>query len=358
MKKRSTTLKVILAATVAAMGLAGCAGNNAAVKADQAAPEAVKAADAAPAAKAREIKRVPLPPGVEAMVNATAITANEVNQLTKAMLSRQPTMGPPPAPEIVEQTRNAAIEQLINAELLYQAGSKLEIADLDKTLEAEYEKETKRFASKEEMDKALKSANMEEKDLRLLIRKRYVVNNLLEKEIAPAIVVGEDEIKKFYDDNQDKFKRPEAVRASHILVESKPDATPEQDKAAREKIEGLLKQLKEGKDFAELAKVESSCPSKVQGGDLNFFTKGQMVPEFENAAFALKPGEISDIVKTQFGYHIIKFTDRQPEGVVPFDEVKPRIESYLKETKGQKAVADYIEKQKDGAIILHAVKLQ
>jgi peptidyl-prolyl cis-trans isomerase C len=307
----------------------------------------VAAAEAAPQAAqqpapAPEVKRVPLPAGVEVRVNGADIKSTEVDQLAKAMVMRGKQGAAPPAPEMVEMARKNAVEQLINAELLYHAGLKLEIPELDKKLEEEYQGEVKRFPNPGAYEQALKSAGMDEAGLRILLKKRYVVNNLLEKEVVSKVTVTDEEISQFYERNKANFKRPESVRASHILVESKPTATPEEKKAAREKAEGLLKQLKEGKDFAELAKAESACPSKAQGGDLNFFGKGQMVPEFEKAAFALKPGELSDVVETQFGFHIIKLTEKKPEETVPLDEVKDRIKQYITEEKSQKAVMEYV----------------
>lgn len=355
MKKRVIAMSVIVAAGMTAMGLVGCAGNKPAVKAEQPAAGASAAPQAAPA---REIKRIALPAGVEATVNGTEIKSSEIDQLTKAMVMRNQQSAAPPSPEALELARRNAVDQLVNAELLYQAGQKLEIADLDKKLEEDYQNEVKRFPNPGAFEQALKSANMDENSFRLLLRKRFVVNSLLEKEIVPKVAVTDEEVKTFYNENLDKFKRPEMVRASHILVDVKANATPEEKQKAHEKAEALLKQLKEGKDFAELAKTESSCPSKTQGGDLNFFGKGQMVPEFEKAAFALKPGELSDVVETKFGYHIIKLTDRKPEGTAPLDEVKARIEAYLKELKGQQAVQDYVNKLKDGAEIFYAKSVE
>jgi peptidyl-prolyl cis-trans isomerase C len=351
MKTRIIAMAVTVAAGMAAMGLAGCAGNKAAVKTEQPVAATTAAPEATPAP---EKKLVPLPPGIEARVNGTGITSDEINQLTKAMVSRMPKQGPVPAPEMVEQARKNAVEQLINAELLYQAGQKLEVPELDKKLEEDFANETKRFPNKDALDQALKSANLTEDGLRLLLRKRYVVNNILEKQIVSGVTVSDEEIAQFYERNKANFKSPESVRASHILVESKPTDTPEEKQKAREKAEGLLKQLKEGKDFAELAKAESACPSKAQGGDLNFFGRGQMVPEFEKAAFDLQPGQLSDIVETQFGFHIIKQTEKKPEGTVPLEEVKERISQYLKEEKSQKAVMDYVNGLKKDAVIEYA----
>jgi peptidyl-prolyl cis-trans isomerase C len=141
--------------------------------------------------------------------------------------------------------------------------------------------------------------------------------------------VQEGEIKDFYDKNPERFQQPEAVRASHILIRVEESANDEQKKAARAKADDLLKQLQTGADFAALAKQHSQDGTAPQGGDLNFFARGQMVPPFEQAAFALQPGQLSEVVETPFGYHIIKVTERRQPRTVPLTEAAPRIGQYL-----------------------------
>lgn len=178
-----------------------------------------------------------------------------------------------------------------------------------------------------------------------------VLNNIkFDKAVAP------DAAKKFYDENTADFKeeadKPDQIRASHILIAAT-DKTPEADKQAKEKATALLGQLKANPAlFEELAKANSTCPSNARGGSLGAFSKGQMVPEFETATLALKPGEISaEPVKTQFGYHIIRRDALQTDAkTVPFEKVKGEIETFLKSRKDaeekqaqQKAVMDYFD---------------
>jgi peptidyl-prolyl cis-trans isomerase C len=120
------------------------------------------------------------------------------------------------------------------------------------------------------------------------------------------------------------------VRASHILIGIPQNADAATKQQAKAKADALLKDLKAGKDFAATAKANSQDPgSAPNGGDLGYFEQGQMVPPFEQAAFALKPGEMSEVVETQFGYHIIKVADKQESKVVPLEEAKGQIEEYL-----------------------------
>jgi peptidyl-prolyl cis-trans isomerase C len=141
-------------------------------------------------------------------------------------------------------------------------------------------------------------------------------------------LVTEADAKKFFDENPKYFEQPEQVQASHILI--KTEGMDDAKKAeAKKKIEGLLKDIKASKDFAELAKANSDCPSKERGGDLGLFGRGQMVKPFEDVAFAMKVGDVSEVVETQFGYHIIKLTDRKEAKKYTFDEMKGKIMAEL-----------------------------
>jgi peptidyl-prolyl cis-trans isomerase D len=150
--------------------------------------------------------------------------------------------------------------------------------------------------------------------------------------IRDRIQISPQDIQRSYEDNQQQYSTPEQVRASHILLktEGKDDA------AVKKQAEELLTKVKAGADFAQLAtKYSEDDASKAKGGDLDFFPKGQMVPEFDKAAFSMKPGEISDLVKTQYGYHIIKVTDKKAASTKPLEEVRAQIEDQLKWERAQ-----------------------
>ena len=155
----------------------------------------------------------------------------------------------------------------------------------------------------------------------------------------------------FYKENIDQFKQPEKVRASHILVAVQQGESDSSKAEKRLKAAKILGELKNGANFEELAKRYSDCPSKSKGGDLGYFERGRMVKEFEDAAFALKPGELSGIVETRFGYHIIKVTDRKPARTIPLTEAEADVRSYLTGEKKKQAVEDYISKLKSESTI-------
>lgn len=149
------------------------------------------------------------------------------------------------------------------------------------------------------------------------------------------VKVSDEEIKKFYDDNPTQFIAPDSVRASHILLPAEQQAI------------DIIEEIKDGKSFEEAAKEYSVCPSKDKGGDLSYFSKGQMVAEFETVAFALEVDEMTEIpVKTQFGYHIIKLTDRKIAQTIPFDAVKENVRNFLLREKQNRAFIGKVEELK------------
>ena len=297
---------------------------------------------AEPETKAVAAKTEAVVTGQEAVarVNGTVISALELKRASKVMMAGQ--RGVQITPEQQKDMDKQAVQQLISAELLYQSGQKLEVKDIDQQIEAKLAQGKARFTNEQDFAKAIKDLEMDEKDLRDYTRRDLIISNFVEKTIVPKVTVTEADAKKFYDENPDKFSKSESVKASHILIGVDQKASVEEKKAAREKAEKLRKELAAGADFEALAKGNSTCPSNQQGGDLGYFGKGQMVPAFEKAAFALKPGEISDVVETQFGYHIIKLTEKKAAEKVEFKEARPRIEDYLKNQKVGAAVNDFL----------------
>jgi peptidyl-prolyl cis-trans isomerase C len=254
-------------------------------------------------------------------------------------------------PEQQAEVDKLAIGQLLSAELLYQAAGKLEIKDLDKQIDAKLAEGKARFPKSEDFAKAIKDLEMDEKTLRDYTRRDLLISRFVESAIVPKVKVTEEDARTFYTKNPDKFTRSELVKASHILIGVDAKASDEEKKKAAEKALKLRKELVGGADFATLAKGNSTCPSSQQGGDLGFFAKGQMVPAFDKSVFELKPGEISDVVETQFGYHIIKLTEKKPAETVSFKEAQSKIEEFLKGQKINAAVEDYLSEARKTAKI-------
>ena len=189
-----------------------------------------------------------------------------------------------------------------------------------------------RIVSKAAEDKKVQDGEDFKKRL-AFTRSRLLMDSLLASEGKAATT--DDAMKKVYEQASKEITGEEEVHARHILVETEDDA-----KAVEE-------DLKKGADFAELAKKKSKDPGASDGGDLGFFTKDQMVPEFSSVAFSLEPGKISDPVKSQFGWHVIKVEEKRKRKAPDFDQVKGQIETYVT----RKAQADYVGKLRDSAKI-------
>ncbi len=186
------------------------------------------------------------------------------------------------------------------------------------------------------------------------VTKQILAQAYLEKKLLNQQRVSEEEVKAYYEKHREKYQEPRAVRARHILIEVPQGATPEQEKEALKKAQRLRERILKGEDFAKLAQEYSADPgTKEKGGELGFFTQGQMVKEFEEAAFRLKPGEISEPVRTPFGYHLIQVEEIKEAKQRSFAEVKDRVREDLIQAKEEAALNKALKElaQKYGAKI-------
>jgi len=307
---------------------------------------------AVPAVKAAEPNAVAENTGIAVTVNGKDITEADVDAKINAYMERMASQIPPGmAEQYKKQMRPQVVESMVMEQLLDEQIKKanINITDSDvndklneiiasqpgMTMEAFKERVTAQGQSFEQIKEQIKKTMGYEK----------LIGN---------VEVNDAEAKAFYDENKEDFNKPEQVKASHILVKVDASATPEQKAAAKTKIEGLLKQAKAGGDFAALAKENSDDPgSKIRGGDLGFFDRGTMVKEFADAAFATKVGGISGVVETQYGYHIIKVTDRQQGGLIPFEKAKADIVKSFQNKKKSEMFKQLIEKVKAQAKIVY-----
>ncbi len=255
-------------------------------------------------------------------------------------------------PENAAMLEQGILDQLIQIQLLQAKASDADKASGKTAAEKQLAEAKTQAGSEEALNVRLKAQNITREEL---------ITKWTEAETAKACLVRElkieipsADIKKFYDDNPSYFEEPEMVRASHILlstrdIQSGKELSEDAKAAKRKQAEDLLKRARAGEDFAQLAKEYSEDPgSKEKGGEYTF-PRGQMVKEFEIAAFALKPNEVSDIVTTQFGYHIIKLSEKLPARKRALTDVSPRIQDHLTQQAIAKQAPDYIEQLKKDA---------
>lgn len=247
--------------------------------------------------------------------------------------------------------KHQILESLIDAEVLYQQSQKEGVKVNDQAINEQIETIKKRFPNEAAYKKSLEEMGLSEKEIRAQIQHGLAINQLLDTNVRPKITVTEEESKKFYNNNPNLFKQPEQVKASHILIKMTPNAEESIKIQARKKIETVQIKVRQGEDFGLLAKANSEGPSAQREGDLGYFNRGRMVKSFEDAAFALNVGEVSGIVETQFGYHLIKVTDKKPARTIPYKEVQLRLEQHLKKEKEKTEIQGYIENLKKSAKI-------
>jgi peptidyl-prolyl cis-trans isomerase C len=296
-----------------------------------------------PAAPAAPAPPKPIPaelPAVIARVNGEDVKKEEFERMIKTLESRA---GQPIPPDRRDEILRGALDQLVVYTLLAQESKTRGVKVDEAEIEAKMQQLRGQFPTQEAYEKALKDRGMTAESLRQDARKDLSVTRLMDAEVATLPGPSDAEAKDFYAKNPDRFKEEESIRASHILIRVDPNADAATKAKKKATIDSVLKKAKAGEDFGKLAQQYSQDGSAAQGGDLNYFPKGQMVPEFSNAAWALKPGEISSVVTTQFGYHIIKLTDRKPGRVVPFEEAQPQIKQFLEGQKKQQHADAFID---------------
>ena len=286
-----------------------------------------------------------------ASVNGKSITKGQYERELNIFKKRAAQQGRQLSDADLVMVKNEILENLINAEVLYQQSQKVGVKVDDQAIDEQVASIKKRFPNDAAFQNALVEMQVSEKEIRGQIQRGLAINQLLDNQVRQNIKVTEAESKEFYDKNPNLFQQPEQVKASHILIKVAPDADKAKKEEARQKIEQVQKKVGQGEDFGTLAKTHSEGPTAEREGDLGFFRRGQMVKPFEDAAFSMKVGEVSDIVQTQFGYHLIKVTEKKSPRTVTYDEVQLKLERHLKKEKEKSAIQAYIDGLKKSAEI-------
>ena len=283
---------------------------------------------AAAGAPGEPIKPIPQKlPEVIARVNGESVTRQEIEDYVHNLEGR--AGGPVPA-EQRDRIYRGIIDQLVGYKLLVQEAKARKIDVPDAEVNAKIDEVKKQFPSEDLFMQTLIDRKLSLDKMKADAKRDIAISRLIDAEIAPRIALKPLQVEEFYKNNQDKFTERERVRASHILIRFPEGADAAAKAQAKTKAQSVLKDVKAGKDFAALAKEHSQDPgSAVNGGDLGFFPQGQMVGPFNDVAFKLKPGATSDLVETEFGYHIIRVAEKQPGRTVPLEEVRPKVEEYL-----------------------------
>jgi len=290
-----------------------------------------------------------------ASVNGKAISKSQYESRLSIIKKRSAHSGRQLDDAALTTVKNQILENLINTELLYQQSQKEGIKVDDQIINEQIEKFKKRFSDKTAEEtaykKALKRMHVSEKEFRTEIQRALAINQLLDTNVLQKITVTDEEGKKYYNNNLNLYKQPEQVKISLIWIKVKPDDKESKKIQARKKIEMVQKKVKQGEDFGKLAKAYSEGPNAQRGGAWGYLKRGKTAEPIRDAAFALNVGEVSGIVETKFGYHLIKVNDKKPAGSTPYKEVQPKIEKHLKKEKEKTEIQGYIENLKKSAKI-------
>lgn len=314
-----------------------------------------------------------------AIVNGEAIMLSEFNKTIDPVMEQYKLITPAAdrSPEKVKELKEKLLDQMIDEKLLKQEAKKEKIRVSKRDVEDGIEQVKKRFATEAEFQKELEKENIKMSDFEKRIKDQIMVMKLTEQKMKSGVDnPQEDEVKEFYENIKKKmegknlglenkkeeemnklakyFSRAtsEQIRARHILIQANKNASMKEKSAARRRINEIKKKIKEGADFTEMVKEYSEDPgSKNRGGDLGYFAKGDMVPEFEKAAFSLKVGEVSDPVLTDFGYHIIRLEEKRASTSFSFEAARNDLEQYLYQLKIQEEYEKWLKSLRAKATI-------
>ena len=289
----------------------------------------------------------------KAIVNGQEISGEavgfELDRLVRFYMSHGMTMAE--VKKNLPKLEEKALEQAIGAKLLLDRASQIELPVTSADIDAEVQKVVMQVGGEENYKKALAAQHITEAEFRKELEKGARVNMLVNQACAHVPDPTEEEVAAFYEAHKAGYVEEPKVLCQHILVKSSKDDSPETKSAAFEKIRAIRERIVSGGDFAAEAKAHSDCPSGHEGGSLGWFGRGMMVPEFDKAAFEMKKGDVSDIVTTQFGYHIIYKADEKGGGSQTLVDVHDKIKDLLRHEARGRAMDAFVAELRASATI-------
>jgi peptidyl-prolyl cis-trans isomerase SurA len=276
---------------------------------------------------------------VVAVVNQEIITLSEVEKLTGPLQQEIRTEDRWEKRERVREVCRSVLEKMIEEKLIDQevkrAGVKIPSKDVEGALE---EIKRKNSATQEDLERALIKDGLTLEAFKKDIEKKLLRMKLISWAIKTESKAEEKELRDFYQRNIDRYRRNESYRPGHILFIVPKEATPEEIREIRRQCQKVLEKIKGGEDFGEMALLYSQDATAKDRGELGYFRKGELLPAFEKEALRLRIGEVSGIIRTEYGFHLIKLLDRKGGDAPPFEEIKEKVH------------ADYLEREKENAI--------
>ena len=290
---------------------------------------------------------------IVARVNNQIITRSEYQREEQQLKEEARNQDPVNGDKVFEKGKKDVLRGLIDRELLLQKGKDLDInADTEVIKRLDEMRKQMKLNSLDDLEKAAASQGVSFEDFKQNMKTEIITQQVIQREVGGRMNVSRDEIKRFYEQHKSELARPEAVKLSEILVSTdQAGEDPEKIAAAKAKAEDLLKQIRAGADFEDLAKKESQDPSAAQGGDLGDFPRGKLAKQLEDVTFAVKKGDVSDVIRTKQGFVILKVTEHQTAGIPPLSEVENRVQEAVYMQKLQPALREYLKKLREEAYI-------
>jgi peptidyl-prolyl cis-trans isomerase SurA len=292
-----------------------------------------------------------------ARVNNQIVTHSEYVHSKEELKKEAQQQDPVNADKLVAERDKDVLRDLIDQELLLEKGKDMGItADTEVIKKLDSMRKDMKLDSMEELEKAAQSQGISFEDFKQNLRNQIITQQVIGKEVGSRLAINKEDEQKFYDEHKSEMEQPETIRLSEILVstDAKPNDTTDEAQrlqAAQAKADDLLAQIRKGAKFDEVAKKNSDGPTAAQGGDLGDFKRGTLAKELEDKTFAMKAGDVSDVIRTKQGFVILKVTEHHNAGVPPLSEIEPRIQDALYMQKLQPALREYLTKLREDAFI-------
>ena len=287
-----------------------------------------------------------------ARINSDVITRNDFQKGREQMLNDLRQQYGSDADKEFQGREKDLLRDLIDQKLLLDKGKELGItADTELIKKLDELRKQNNLATMEDLQKAAEQQGVNFEDFKQQIRDNLITQQVIAQEVGRKLLISREEGQKYYDEHKDEMVRPEQVHLAEILIAVPKDATPEQLTEAETKANALLKEIRGGAKFEDVAKRSSEGPTAQDGGDLGFFKRGALAKELEDRTFAMKAGEMTDPIRTKQGFVILKVVHHDEAGIPPFKEAENKISDILYYQKLQPALRAYLTKLREDAFI-------
>lgn len=254
-------------------------------------------------------------------------------------------------PRLEKHLQKKVLDKMISQELLIQESQKLKIEDLEEKVDEKIKAMMDKPSHMKRANGSPEITDPADPKIKENIRKNIYLDEYLKEQGISEPEIPEEDLRRFYEQGKEDFRKDEYIRVSHILIMADEKSSEEEKDAARQKAGKIRGEILNGKDFAAMAREFSQDGRAANGGNLDYITRGYMPPEFDAVAFSLKEDEVSEVVQTKFGFHIIKLFDRKPAGISSYEEVRDFIRKYLQMELSKKKLASHIEELRKKASI-------